>query len=303
MLNIIVPTYNRSALLEFFLSSHFYILDRKDVIITVYDNNSEDGTSQVVSRYVELYKNVRYVRRPVNIGAVENVLGALRDSGAELTMVLADSYYLSEILLGAILSETAESLLVINYCDKIKRGRGKLESDSALRYFSGIMSCLPTIVFNQESINHIDGQGAGDTEFPHTQIAFNYLALSNNCVFIAESIIPLDLPKNLVKLNWSYTNQVFKISCHDWHKLVKNLPDTYSVEAKSIAFRQFLYTTGLFSFKSLALRRAAEGFSVSDVISYKSSILACSSLMSFFFVLLMAIFPWPFLKKAYKIFR
>jgi hypothetical protein len=303
MLNIIVPTYNRSALLEFFLSNHTYILDRKGVIISVYDNNSEDGTFQVVSRYVELYKNIRYIRRPVNIGAVENVLGGLRDSDAELTMVLADSYNLSETLLGKILSETGESLLVLNYCDKIKLGGGKFDSDSALRYFSGIMSCLPTIVFNQESLKSIDGQDAERTEFPHTQVAFNYLALSNSCMFLADSIFPLDLPKHLIKLNWSYTNQVFRISCQEWYKLIKNLPDTYGLDAKSIAFRQFLYTTGLFSFKNLARRRAAGGFSVSDVISYRSSILACSSLTSLFFVMLMATFPWPVFKKIYKIFR
>ncbi len=69
LLSICIPTYNRGTILEKTLEE--YVKDPafdERVEIVISDNCSIDSTEEVVSKYLNQYKNIRYIRLPENIG-------------------------------------------------------------------------------------------------------------------------------------------------------------------------------------------------------------------------------------------
>ena len=69
--SIVIPTYNRVALLRETLDSALAQTYR-DLEIIVVDNASEDDTPAFMARYTERDARVQYVRKPVNKGMVDS---------------------------------------------------------------------------------------------------------------------------------------------------------------------------------------------------------------------------------------
>ena len=93
-LQICIITYNRKEYLERTLNQ---ILDQKSPIrnfdITILDNASTDGTSELIRTYCEKYSNLKHIRHSVNIGGNANVIKAFelaKDSGKEYFWGLCD---------------------------------------------------------------------------------------------------------------------------------------------------------------------------------------------------------------------
>jgi len=76
LLSICVPTYNRARLLESALFSLVpQVVESGDAVeLVVSDNCSDDGTAEVVARYLEKGAPIRYYRNARNLGAARNVL-------------------------------------------------------------------------------------------------------------------------------------------------------------------------------------------------------------------------------------
>lgn len=74
-LSIIVPTYNRAALLEYLLASitKDFVQWPSDLELVVIDNSSTDGTSAVVSKFTDLSFPIKYFVNNKNIGMDGNL--------------------------------------------------------------------------------------------------------------------------------------------------------------------------------------------------------------------------------------
>jgi len=93
-LSIIIPTYNRSSLLERCLESLMgqdYPKEEFEVIVC--DDGSTDNTKEIVSFYADRYVNVRYLYQPHKGVAAARNLG-IRNSLARLIAFVADDYML-----------------------------------------------------------------------------------------------------------------------------------------------------------------------------------------------------------------
>lgn len=93
-LQIFLITYNRENFLrktfEQVLSENSPI---KDFDITILDNSSTDGTSELIDEYCKKYPNIKHIRHPHNIGGNANIVRAFEmgaNCGKEYVWVLCD---------------------------------------------------------------------------------------------------------------------------------------------------------------------------------------------------------------------
>lgn len=76
MISILMPTFNRAALLARAIKS-FLAQTEVDFQIFVYDNASTDGTREIVAEMAKEDARIVYHRHPSNIGAIKNFLFAM----------------------------------------------------------------------------------------------------------------------------------------------------------------------------------------------------------------------------------
>lgn len=97
-LQIVLITYNRKPALESTFKQIFAETSPiKNFDITILDNASTDGTSELVKEYCKKFPNLVYHRNPLNIGGNANICRAYEygaNSGKEYVWVLCDDDYL-----------------------------------------------------------------------------------------------------------------------------------------------------------------------------------------------------------------
>lgn len=86
IVSICIPTYNRKSLLKMCLDSIVRqfkdkeILQRTEIVIS--DNESTDTTKELIERYIEKFRNIRYFRNKKRIPGDENIIqSALQAKG------------------------------------------------------------------------------------------------------------------------------------------------------------------------------------------------------------------------------
>lgn len=102
LLTIAIPTYNGSKTISDMLNILLpQIDDRVEVIIS--DNCSTDNTADIIRKYLQKYKYIRYIRNKKNIGADRNFLQCMLLASGKFCMLLSDDDILVEGALTKIL--------------------------------------------------------------------------------------------------------------------------------------------------------------------------------------------------------
>lgn len=90
-LEIILITYNRKHHLQNTLSQIFSEDSPiKDFEITILDNKSTDGSSELIQEYVNKYPNIKHIRHNRNIGGNANITRAFETASKKYVWVLCD---------------------------------------------------------------------------------------------------------------------------------------------------------------------------------------------------------------------
>ncbi len=93
-LSICIPTYNRVTCLEQCLDSivdQFTDLDVRGLVeIAISDNNSTDGTAELVGKFQTKYPNILYKRNSENLGVDRNILQAVEMSHGKYVWLFGD---------------------------------------------------------------------------------------------------------------------------------------------------------------------------------------------------------------------
>ena len=96
-LQIYLITYNRKKQLENTFSQIFAENSPiRDFDITILDNASTDGSSELIQEYAKQHSNINYIRHPYNIGGNANICRAFELSascGKEYAWILCDDDY------------------------------------------------------------------------------------------------------------------------------------------------------------------------------------------------------------------
>ena len=90
-LEILIPTYNRKQFIEMTLNN---LLESDSPVrscsITVLDNASDDGASEVIAGFAKNYGNVKHIRHARNIGGNANIVRAYELAKAPYVWVVCD---------------------------------------------------------------------------------------------------------------------------------------------------------------------------------------------------------------------
>lgn len=88
-LSICIPTYKRKVYLRR-LIENIQLQEYKDVEICISDNNSQDGTRELVTEFQTLYSNIKYQENKKNIGFDANLLKAISMASGEYVWTMGD---------------------------------------------------------------------------------------------------------------------------------------------------------------------------------------------------------------------
>ena len=122
-LSICIPTYNEAKYLENTINSIIVQKEfiNKSVEIIIADNSSNDGTDTLLSKYINKYNNIIYIKNDKNIGSTNNTILAVSKARGMLIKISTSSTMFSR-----------DSLKIIfDYINKYKNSNIQL-------YFSNV---------------------------------------------------------------------------------------------------------------------------------------------------------------------
>lgn len=191
-LSIIVPTYKRrERLIQTFPT--FILSNSKDIEFIIVDNNSEDGTEELIFEYAQKDKRIKYFKNQLNIGPNRNIYRGYLESKSDWIMILPDDDFIKpgffEEVLEAIednndcgLIITAKENEKIPYNDT-KRLQASPESFKVAYNFSGVITCL---CFNKKFLNQVEWK-LDNSIYPQIRLA-TQISLISEILFL--------IPKN-----------------------------------------------------------------------------------------------------------
>lgn len=169
-LDIILITYNRKSCLEETFKQIFADNSPiKDFDITVLDNRSDDGTSELINTYSQKYPNLKHVINKVNIGGCANAAKAIVEiPNKEYAWVLCDndSYDWTNWNEVEIAIEKGYDFIITQKCEN---------NPSELFYKA---SFIPAVIFKTSLITTTVAQNLYD----YVPLLFPQLALISECI-------------------------------------------------------------------------------------------------------------------------
>lgn len=214
LLDIYIITFNRAAKLKNTLEQ---IFDKDSPIrnleITVIDNNSTDGTKDLVLEYVQRYPNLSYVKNKYNIGGNANIVKAFYKANKDYVWILADNDDLcwdGWDQVEKYIAENSDAIVVSTYeCPKY----------DVAQLFSQ-MTFLPGVIYKT---SNIDDTVLGNMEFNISNM-FPHLALASKLINENKKISIIDHPIVMVRDNrdengkYVYTRGYNADKVHPLHK-------------------------------------------------------------------------------------
>ncbi|MDQ6740106.1 MAG: glycosyltransferase, partial [Actinomycetota bacterium] len=123
-MSIGLPTYNRAALLPRAVESAL-AQDYTNLELIISDNASTDGTPAVCVAYAGRDRRVRYIRQPVNNGAMANFNAVLAAARGSYFMWLADDDWLDRAYIAKCLPVLLDNPDYVLACGKARYFRGE----------------------------------------------------------------------------------------------------------------------------------------------------------------------------------
>jgi len=109
LLSICIPTYNRSEFLEKTLLSIVEAQRFEEMCeVVISDNNSSDNTREVVSKFSDKYRNIRYINNESNVGADQNFIKVLNLGNGKYLKLHSDKTLFCKDKLDALLAYLTE---------------------------------------------------------------------------------------------------------------------------------------------------------------------------------------------------
>lgn len=260
LLSILIPTYNRAALLDLSLNSLINSIKKFDVEIIVCDNASNDNTSYIVESYIKNFPCLRYYRQAENLGYDRNVMSCLNYSNADYIWILGDAYRIDSNELSTIiniLEQRSYSAVVVNAKNRIKNIPSKIYEDPSmlLADLGWHMTLLNSCVFSCEFIKNNNIKRYFNTYFLHFGLIFEHLATLDDMkvLWYSENVIydtEFDLTKGNIR-NGGWFNTLFRTFSTNYFCIVISLPHQINLATKLKCIRDHDLNTHIFSIKKL----------------------------------------------------
>ena len=229
-LSICIATYNRAGYIGETLESIIPQLT-DEVEIVIVDGASTDNTSSVVKRYIQICKQINYIRLPSKGGVDQDYCKAVEFAKGEYCWLFTDDDLLKPNAISTVLNETKNgySLIVVNTQAKNK-DLSRILSNKLLRITTNeiydkskfeqlfqrvilYISFIGSVVINRNLWLQREKERYFGTEFIHVGIIFQS-PLPAPALIIAEPYITARFG------NAQWTSRSFDIWMRKWPKLV-----------------------------------------------------------------------------------
>ncbi len=265
LLSIVVPTYNRSDYIDFFLEIHIPLLEQYSIAIYVSDNASTDDTVNVLKKWQQRYEHLHWQTLGKNIHeGVQNYEKALTMSTAKYTWLIGDSYEIPAISFSIVLeflkkAKTPCQFIVVDHGGQPSDLPEKLYKDpnEALEDLSWIMGCVGSTIYHNSVITEQFFQKERIQNRPcafcHVSFILKYMTNQNVCLYWKPSAKIVTLKTRQRRYGWGDT--FFELVFEDWPLTIKSLPFQFTDKSKQIAIG-LIAKSPLLSWRRLLTLRA-----------------------------------------------
>lgn len=256
LLSIIIPTYNRGAVLEESLKQLKELSKSFSFDLIVCNNASTDQTTEILQNWEPHFPHLKIITHQENVYYDRNVASGYLEVSTEYCWLLGDSYAIgrsdfNEIL--ATLREKQPMALVINDSLNSLSSPSKVYTDAnqLLKELGWYTTMLSSCIIRKDFISVERCERYYDSGFIHEGLFFDYLAS-------VDAIHVLTLPsvhlshltfgnagKSKAATGWMRTP--FIVFGKRWFSFVMSLPYQYSIENKFDCIRQHNRHQNVFS--------------------------------------------------------
>jgi glycosyltransferase involved in cell wall biosynthesis len=275
-LSICIATYNRAEYIGETLESIVpQITDEVEIVIV--DGASTDNTSDVVKRYVEVCKQINYIRLPSKGGIDQDFCKTVEYAKGEYCWLFPDDDLLEPGAINAVLKEIVKgySLIVVNarvmnkdFSKVLENKRLQIDaneiySESEIdRLFNRAityMSFIGCVVINRNLWLQREKERYFGTEFIHVGVIFQ-APLPAPALIIAEPYITIRLG------NAQWTPRAFEIWMYKWPDLLYSF--THLSEQTR---REYRKTQSWLILRNIITFRAMGGYSLKEYQKWLAS--------------------------------
>jgi len=276
-LGLAMPTYNRAATLDLFLSIHIPILQKYEVSLFISDNASTDNTIEIIQKWQKKFDKIHYQTKQETVPPDENVESALRLSRTEYTWLIGDSYEIPEATLQTVLNVLPldnghYDLIITNQVNKITNIKESIYTDhnEVLKDIGWLVTCLAVKIYHKTVLETAEYGKYFGTDFAHVGFMLDYIATRKFRLYWLQSASIVTLKTPVRKSGWGiyFFINIFQ----NWPNLIAKLPDTFTQESKLCVLKSFPQKSGLLGWRNLLSLRA-QGFLTQQVLDqYDSNI-------------------------------
>lgn len=275
-LAILIPTYNRAAILTENLSGILRDSLAETVSIYVSDNCSSDNTESVMRDLQSKNRNVFYKRNPIDIGFDDNLLSLMRWAEGDYVWFMGDDDYILEgaldRILGVINSEGVDALIL----NGAERPSMRLKSKLVTKIYDDVnevakdlwlhASWMSSIVIKKELLDGFDATELKGSQFMHLQALFYALSRKDRVRVYCSNEACLTFPAEDDTVN-SHTIYALYSFLDRWDFNINRLPAKISANTREICFMKSPIRSGKF-----VRLRGMGVYGVKDLIRYKKLI-------------------------------
>jgi len=306
-LSIVIPSYNRSSILDKSLEIHIPLAKKYNIPIYISDNASVDDTYLTVKKWNKDYEFLFYSKNQKNVDTDSNVAIALKIPTTKYIWLLGDSSKLSSNIFNEIANLVIDNydLIVLNDNARVDFVETQVVDDKffLLSELGWTMTQMSSLIFNRNIIINSNFQRYEYTSFRHLGIIFEYFAYKDNILVswnqhLSVERIQID---GIKKKSWQ--KDTFKIWIEKWPNFVLSLPPVYNIGLKLKMISLHNNKTKLFSISNLLLLRMNGHYNLKVLFSYWKYFQIALGKGSNTKFLLIAIFPKKIIKLFLFLFR
>jgi len=284
-LTIIVPTYNHSDYMDFYLSK-MKIIDDINVILEIHDSSVDGKTQQVVERYQKTIKNLKYYKYE-DIDVDVKTVVALQNCSTEYVFLCGDGVILNLEKTGkVILDAIQEGFDIIELYDETtpkhynyyrslseKYSDDKIVYEEIIKHFMDNVWHMPyyggsivkSKVFKYAKLEQMEAViGLG---FVYPYMIYNY-PYKNFKAVVLGSDFHIRNPYKKMAIWASTQKSAIKIWAHNFPTTINNLAEQYNTyKLSTIMYSEKILE--YLTFRGLLYLRAIDNFNLKILKQYK----------------------------------
>lgn len=301
-LSISIPTYNRSDIIDTWLTKHAAMLNRHNIDLYISDNKSNDATKQVVQDWSLLYDNIYYSCTETTLKAEYNFERCVNLPGEGWVWMVGDSYEITEATLLNVVGilDNDTDYQILNLLGRVRyKEKGNIPIDTAVSELAGVLSCISCVIYNIDRLGEVTLNAKQKSFYPHMLNIFDGIQKRGEKVKWHQDISLQMLRFEAPRKNWANTLRVYEIGVDGWIEAINTIQGINEA-TKLQGYKQFGKTSGLFKLRGFIWLRAQGLIDVMKYRKYKDKLKKVSP-VSTNIILLISIFPKNVLQAIYQL--